>query len=512
MLLGTPTFSAHLPHLPHRSPCVRTLHEDATNYFPDAAAESRYADRVDESAGIVRGVKILGVESRNTPRVIGETYETVGEYLDEPYCYDLAALRESIPLFEGLKVLLNHPSFQYTRGGERYAPPQEREAEDTFGRIINVRVTPDGMFADHQYLKSHPFSVRYVEIARRMPNVLAFSPSANGICRVVGDKPTIVKITDVRSVDLVGERPGTTSSLFESESRMARCDTDMNAERRTHETDDEGSPLTAGGVDGAAMSEADDTDAVAAVGGDKDHFDSAFEKEVLDIWNGEGTSQEKAKKITQLAKKQDEIAGIRSAAGQEEADDGDDDDDDDMTLEETAGPSADADNAAKGADGIAPTKLAESEGEAANDKAAEEAKRLQESKAKRVHESAAVKVIAAKHARVVKKYKALKAEMDRREAAIYESIDLLNASQKPVRSATVRVVSREPDKKARERFIAESVASRIVSQPRSEQRSSGGVTGKPLHETTSQAGAGKSAIDELVAKKDAKAIAEFLRS
>ena len=78
--------------------------------------------RVDRAAGRIRGVKVLGLESRN-----GRTY------LPE-------ALAQAVPLYEGAKVNVNHP-----KGG----PQSPRDYQDRIGAIRNVALRPgEGLFAD----------------------------------------------------------------------------------------------------------------------------------------------------------------------------------------------------------------------------------------------------------------------------------------------------------------------------------------------------------------------------
>ena len=64
------------------------------------------AIRVDAAAGVVRGVKILGLTSRN-----GRSYKP-------------EALAAAIPLYEGAKVNVNHP---------RGAPTAPRDYQDRIG-------------------------------------------------------------------------------------------------------------------------------------------------------------------------------------------------------------------------------------------------------------------------------------------------------------------------------------------------------------------------------------------
>ena len=78
--------------------------------------------RIDRAAGVIRGVKLLGFESRNGRR-----------YLPE-------ALAQAVGLYEGAKVNVNHP-----KGN----PLAARDYQDRLGRIRNVAVRPgEGVFGD----------------------------------------------------------------------------------------------------------------------------------------------------------------------------------------------------------------------------------------------------------------------------------------------------------------------------------------------------------------------------
>lgn len=145
--------------------------------------------RVDEEACVIRGVKVLGVNSSNR-RV----------YLPE-------AIRAAAHLYEGVSVRLDHPA----------DPDDQRSVEEPFGWLRNVRVGPDGgLFADLHYLASHPFAARLVEAAKRNPSLYSLSHNADGATTEGADGVvTVHEITEVRSVDLVTDG-ATTRSLFES--------------------------------------------------------------------------------------------------------------------------------------------------------------------------------------------------------------------------------------------------------------------------------------------------------
>lgn len=145
---------------------------------------------VDRESGIIHNVKIIGFNSQNGRR------------------YSPQALKQAIPLYEGIKVNVDHPE---------KGPTQQRSSYDRFGKFVNVRfVEGEGLFGDLVYLKSHPIAEQVCEAAERMPDVFGMSHNAQG--EGVVDKKGVFevnKITEVRHVDLVAD-PATTHSLSES--------------------------------------------------------------------------------------------------------------------------------------------------------------------------------------------------------------------------------------------------------------------------------------------------------
>lgn len=162
--------------------------------------------RVDFENAIIRGVKVVG---RHSPNSHGESGVTKGtEYTEQ-------ALRQALPLYEGLAVNIDHPP--------REEAGKERSVLEGPGELRNVRVVwnssnpdDDGMFADLHLLKSHSFSPTLMEAAEKMPNRYGLSHNAKGRGQVRDGKYIIEEIPFVRSVDIVS-RPATTRGLFESE-------------------------------------------------------------------------------------------------------------------------------------------------------------------------------------------------------------------------------------------------------------------------------------------------------
>lgn len=147
-------------------------------------------DRIDEESGIIRGVRILGLESKNGR-----------DYLRE-------AVTAAIQLYEGAKVYLDH---------ERDESPDRRNVE-RWGKLQSVtQVADGGLIGDLAYLKSHPMTESILEAIKRFGD-FGLSQDASGTMSKKDGKPVVDEIREVHSVDLV-QGPATTQSLFESESR-----------------------------------------------------------------------------------------------------------------------------------------------------------------------------------------------------------------------------------------------------------------------------------------------------
>ena len=153
---------------------------------------STSALRVDRKAGIIHGVKVLGLVSENGRR------------------YTPAAVKAAAKLYEGVRVNVDHP--------EKDAS-QPRSAYDRLGKLINIRyVEGEGLYGDLEILMTHPMAKRICEAAERMPDAFGMSHNAQGEGEENKDGTFVVsKIVEVRHVDLVAD-PATTKSLSESTS------------------------------------------------------------------------------------------------------------------------------------------------------------------------------------------------------------------------------------------------------------------------------------------------------
>ena len=147
------------------------------------------AMRVDRPSGVIRGVKILGLESRN-----GRVYTP-------------QALTASLPLYEGAKVNVNHPK------GHPQAP---RDYQDRIGVIRGVVFREnEGLFGDLHYNPAHALAEQLAWDAEHAQENVGFSHNVQARTSQQGQRLVVEAITRVQSVDLVAD-PATTRGLFES--------------------------------------------------------------------------------------------------------------------------------------------------------------------------------------------------------------------------------------------------------------------------------------------------------
>lgn len=154
--------------------------------FCDLSSPQR---KIDKENGVVSGVKILGVKSRNN-RV-----------------YPLETLRAAAPLYENAKVNVNHPDG---------SPTESRKYQDRVGSIKNVTLQENGLYGDFHFNPKHPLAEQMLWDAEKAPENFGFSHNVEAVVRLENGAQIVDKIVRVRSVDLVAD-PATTSGLFESE-------------------------------------------------------------------------------------------------------------------------------------------------------------------------------------------------------------------------------------------------------------------------------------------------------
>lgn len=166
--------------------------------------ETSYSNtlRVDREAGVIRGVKIIGRESKN------------GRY------YSDVALEQAAALYEGVGVNIDHP--------QHSTPEADRKLADGFGHLQNVARRHDGVFGDLVYLRTHALAEQVCEAAERMPRQLGLSHNAEGFVIHRNGRWIVEGIARVRSVDLV-RNPATNRGLFESEGKFMADKVDQQA-------------------------------------------------------------------------------------------------------------------------------------------------------------------------------------------------------------------------------------------------------------------------------------------
>ena len=158
----------------------------------------------DSDSGLISGVKILGLTSRN-----GRVYPP-------------EVLREAAPLYEGAKVNVNHVSKEAAR--------LPRDYRDRIGTVSNVVFKENsGLFADFHYNPNHAQAKQLLWDAHNAPNNVGFSHCVEAVYHQENDLSVIDKIVRVISVDLVAD-PATTSGLFESEEAQEGCELGVRSE------------------------------------------------------------------------------------------------------------------------------------------------------------------------------------------------------------------------------------------------------------------------------------------
>ena len=143
---------------------------------------------VDREVGVLRGVKLIGLESRNGRR------------------YRESALNAAKTLYEEAKVNVNHP---------KEGPLTPRDYQDRLGVIREVKLRAnEGLFGDLYFNPKHTLAEQLLWDAEHNPRNVGFSHNVLARLSREGDIAVVEEITKVQSVDLVAD-PATTLGLFE---------------------------------------------------------------------------------------------------------------------------------------------------------------------------------------------------------------------------------------------------------------------------------------------------------
>jgi hypothetical protein len=168
---------------------VRRLAEPGVLRLREICASSD-APRIDEAAGIIFDVKIVGLTSTNKG--------------DRAADYPIACLTRAIPLYEGAVVHNGHPPIG-----------KNPRLEDQVGVIRNVRAREDGLYGDLHYNPKHALASQLIWNAKKNPRAVMLSHDVEAKVVRQGGRQVVQEIVRVRSCDLV-TAGGSTVSLFES--------------------------------------------------------------------------------------------------------------------------------------------------------------------------------------------------------------------------------------------------------------------------------------------------------
>ena len=144
--------------------------------------------RLDRNQSVLRGVKLIGLESRNGRR------------------YRQSALEQAKSLYEEAKVNVNHP---------KDGPLAPRDYQDRLGVIREVELrSGEGLFGDLHFNPKHPLAEQLAWDAEHNPRNVGFSHNVLARLSREGETTLVEEITRVQSVDLVAD-PAATLGLYE---------------------------------------------------------------------------------------------------------------------------------------------------------------------------------------------------------------------------------------------------------------------------------------------------------
>ena len=154
---------------------------------------------VDREQGVLRGVKLIGLESRNGRR------------------YRESALAAAARLYEEAKVNVNHP---------KEGPLTPRDYQDRLGVIRAVELrSGEGLFGDLHFNPKHALAEQLLWDAEHNPHNVGFSHNVLARLTRAGELTVVEEITKVQSVDLVAD-PATTQGLFEQAAQQRSAPSD----------------------------------------------------------------------------------------------------------------------------------------------------------------------------------------------------------------------------------------------------------------------------------------------
>jgi hypothetical protein len=164
-----------------------------TRHLTEYADNRGVALRVDREANVIKGVKVLGLDSKN-----GRSYTR-------------EAVSQAAALYEGKTVNVDHPP----RGKGNEA----RSYASRIGHLEGIEVKADGLYGDLHYNPKHSLAEQLAYDAENAPQRVGMSHNVEGKTSTKNGKLVVEAITAVASVDVVAD-PATTNSLYEAEGDM----------------------------------------------------------------------------------------------------------------------------------------------------------------------------------------------------------------------------------------------------------------------------------------------------
>lgn len=181
---------SNLRHMSKSIATTQRIQETTTGY-----------SRIDRDAGVIVGVKVLGLKSANNG---GKR-----RYLQE-------AADRAIPRYEGSKVFIDHILLD----NKQASNSKIRKTGERWGLLKNVAPDGDGLSGDLHYLKSHPLTEQILEAIDRFGDA-GLSHDVGGKVRKEGNEEIVYDIAEVYSVDFV-QQPATNRNLFEERQTMQK--------------------------------------------------------------------------------------------------------------------------------------------------------------------------------------------------------------------------------------------------------------------------------------------------
>lgn len=267
---------------------------------------------VDAAESVLRRVKVLGYESVNRRR------------------YTMESAQQAIGLYEGAKVNLDHPEGN---------PSKSRGLVERFGKLQDVTVESDGVWANLRYNPRHLWAPTVAWWAEFMPDCLGLSHNAIGQGHDEHGVFVVERIVSVRSVDLVAD-PATTRGLFESTGQGGTMKVKLKSFFESAKWEKRTAPLIQSSIkklmEMGYMDPEMEMDGPDG-GGGVDHaaaLKDGFDASCYAIIDDEKMSaDDKVKRLKKLLKTHEKLASGKPDEGVTETDDLEDDDEEEPNME-----------------------------------------------------------------------------------------------------------------------------------------------------------------------------------